>query len=50
VLVVFNALVPSTFVIIPVMIAIIVAFAVITFARLNDAARCERRCKRNQSQ
>jgi hypothetical protein len=48
VLVVFNALMPSTFVIVPVMIAIIVAFAV-TVARLNDAARCKRRCNRNQS-
>ena len=49
VLVVFNALMPSTFVIIPVMIAIIVAFAV-TVARLNDAARCKHRRNRNQSQ
>jgi len=39
VLVVFTALMPSTFVVIPVMIAIIVAFAV-TLARLNDAAGC----------
>ena len=46
VLVVLAAVMPSTFVIIPVMISIIIAFAVIAFARRNEAGRC----KGNQSQ